>query len=181
MDGVAQGQRLKVKSQIAIALGSNLGDRDRYLTDALDALAPAISDLRSSTFYETDPVGMSTETSGAKTVEQPRFLNAAATGQTVLAPRALLELLLDVERRFGRERPYPGAPRTLDLDLILYGDHVIEEPGFVVPHPRFRERRFVLEPLAEIAPDWVDPVSGRTIRELLAGLQPSPQNRTGPA
>ena len=170
MDGVAQGQGSEVKSQIAIALGSNLSDRERYLRDALEALAPAITDLRSSTFYETDPVGVSAETSGAHTVEQPRFLNAAAIGQTVLAPRALLELLLDVERRFGRERPYPGAPRTLDLDLILYGDHVIEEPGLVVPHPRFRERRFVLEPLVEIAPNWVDPVTGRSVQELLAGL-----------
>jgi 2-amino-4-hydroxy-6-hydroxymethyldihydropteridine diphosphokinase len=94
------------------------------------------------------------------------FLNAAAVGETDLPARALLDELLAIERRFGRDRPYPGAPRTLDLDLILYGDSIIGEEGLIVPHPRFRERRFVLAPLAEIAPDWVDPVTGRTIRDL---------------
>ena len=84
-------------------------------------------------------------------------------GETALSPRALLDALLAIERERGRERPYPNAPRTLDLDLILFGDAVIDEPGLVVPHPRFRERRFVLEPLAEIAPDLVDPVSGLTV------------------
>ena len=82
--------------------------------------------------------------------------------------RALLDTLLAIERDLGRERPFPGAPRTLDLDLILYGDAVIDEaPSLIVPHPRFRERRFVLEPLAEIAPDWRDPVTGQTVEELL--------------
>jgi len=99
--------------------------------------------------------------------EQPRFLNAAAVGHTSLSPRALLETLLDVERRFGRERPHPGAARTIDLDLILYGEEVIEEEGLTVPHPRFRERSFVLEPLAEVAAEWIDPVTGRSIRELI--------------
>ena len=79
----------------------------------------------------------------------------------------MLDVLLAIEQTFGRERPYVGAPRTLDLDLILYGDEVIAIAGPIVPHPRFRERRFVLEPLAEIAPDWIDPVTGKTIGELL--------------
>ena len=93
-------------------------------------------------------------------------MNAAAVGLTTLSPRETLDALLDIERDLGRERPHVGAPRTIDLDLILYGDVVLEIPGLTVPHPRFRERRFVLEPLAEVVPDWVDPVTGRTIAEL---------------
>lgn len=147
---------------VAIALGSNLGAREEHLRDALAALAACVSDLRVSRLVETDPVGVG---------EQPRFLNAAATGSTSLSARDLLTTLLDIERRRGRERPYPGAPRTLDLDLILYGDAVIDEPDLLVPHPRFRERLFVLEPLAEIAADWIDPVTGQTVGELLKGVR----------
>ena len=88
-----------------------------------------------------------------------------------MSARALLETLLSVERELGRERPFPGAPRTLDLDLILYDDAIINEArSLIVPHPRFRERRFVLEPLAEIAPDWRNPVTGKTVEELLRTL-----------
>jgi 2-amino-4-hydroxy-6-hydroxymethyldihydropteridine diphosphokinase len=149
--------------RVAVALGSNLGDRERYLRDASAALREPLSGLTVSAFYDTEPVGVG---------EQPRFLNAAAIGSTTLPARALLEALLGIEAGFGRTRPHPGAARTLDLDLILYGDQIIEERDLTVPHPRFRERRFVLEPLSEIAPDWIDPVTKRTIRELLSGLLP---------
>jgi len=145
--------------KVAIALGSNLGDREAHLRGAIGALQPAFSRLRVSAFYETEPVDVP--------APAPMFLNAAATGESELSAPAVLDLLLTVEQQFGRERPYAGAPRTIDLDLILYGESVINAPGLIVPHPRFRERRFVLEPLAEIAPDWIDPLTGKTIKELL--------------
>jgi 2-amino-4-hydroxy-6-hydroxymethyldihydropteridine diphosphokinase len=150
--------------KVAIALGSNLGDREAHLRGAIEALLPVFSNLRISSFYETAPVGVPGPA--------PMFLNAASTGESELSAPAVLDLLLAVEQQFGRERPYVGAPRTIDLDLILYGEGVINAPGLIVPHPRFRERRFVLEPLAEIAADWVDPVTGKTIRELLDLLNP---------
>jgi 2-amino-4-hydroxy-6-hydroxymethyldihydropteridine diphosphokinase len=147
--------------RVAIALGSNLGDRQRHLSGAAAHLSEYVSGLRLSAFHDTAPVGVGL---------QPRFLNAAAVGECALPPRDLLESLLTVERTFGRERPYAGAPRTLDLDLILYGDAIINEPGLVVPHPRFRERRFVLAPLAELAAEWVDPVTRLTVATLLDQL-----------
>ena len=146
----------------AIALGSNLGDRQATLAAAAAALRGVLSDMRLSSAHETAYVGAG----GA----QPPYLNAAAVGDTALSAPALLDALLETERQFGRERPYPDAPRTLDLDLILYGMEIDDGPGLVVPHPRFRQRRFVLEPLAEIAADWIDPVTGRTVDELLRVL-----------
>jgi 2-amino-4-hydroxy-6-hydroxymethyldihydropteridine diphosphokinase len=143
----------------AISLGSNLGDRRAHLEFAVYRLRSFLDDLRVSRFIETEPVGVSRP--------QPTFMNAAVVGLTGTSARALLDSLLAIERERGRERPRAGAPRTLDLDLVLYGDRMINEPGLVVPHPRFRERRFVLGPLVEIAPDLVDPGTGRTVRDLL--------------
>lgn len=146
---------------VAIALGSNLGDREQYLRDAIRRLSTDIAGLQLSPLYENDAVGVG---------EQPPFLNAAASGHTTLSARALLDRLLAVEAQGGRVRTTPGAARTLDLDLILYGDAVIDEPGLVVPHPRFRERRFVLAPLAAVAANWRDPVTGLTVDALLGRL-----------
>ena len=143
---------------VAIALGSNLGDRDTLLDDAEDRLATLLSGAVASARYETDPVG--------GLPDAPIFLNEVVVGTTLLGPRALLEALLAIEAAAGRERPFVNAPRTLDLDLILYGDFVIDEPGLQVPHPRFRDRLFVLAPLAEVAGDWIDPVSGLTVEQL---------------
>jgi len=135
-----------------------VGDRRAHLDFAASRLASVLDSLKVSRYYETEPV----DVPGL----QPRYLNAAAVGQTAQPARAILDALLDIERERGRDRPFANAPRTLDLDLILLGDAVIEEPRLVVPHPRFRERRFVLEPLAEIAPDLVDPVTKLSVREL---------------
>jgi 2-amino-4-hydroxy-6-hydroxymethyldihydropteridine diphosphokinase len=146
----------------AVALGSNLGPRDAHLDFAIARLATLLDNLKASRYYDTVPAGVSGP--------QPLFLNAAAVGKTALPARALLDALLAIELERGRERPHANAPRTLDLDLILFGDAVIDEPGLTVPHPRFRERRFVLEPLSEIEPALRDPVTGQTVLELLKQL-----------
>jgi 2-amino-4-hydroxy-6-hydroxymethyldihydropteridine diphosphokinase len=148
--------------RVAVALGSNLGNRVAHLDYAVSRLRTLLHQLKVSPYHEYAPV--------AVPGPQPLYLNAAAVGMTAESPQALLDALLAVERERGRERPHPGAARTLDLDLIVFADVVIEEPGLVVPHPRFRDRRFVLEPLAEVAADLADPVTGLTIGDLLARL-----------
>jgi 2-amino-4-hydroxy-6-hydroxymethyldihydropteridine diphosphokinase len=147
---------------VAIALGSNLGDREAHLTRALAALGTSIEHLRASAFIDNAPVGV--------TEPQPRYLNAVAVGDTRLSAREVLNHLLAIERAHGRVRFHPNAARTLDLDLILYGREIIDEPGLIVPHPRFRDRPFVLRPLADLVPDWIDPVSGATIAALVERL-----------
>ena len=140
-----------------VGVGANLGDR-RATIDAAVALLEgvvAVSDLR-----ETDPVGVT---------DQPAFLNGAVAVETDLSPRELLETLLDVERRLGRQRRLRWGPRTIDLDLLLYGDETIDEPGLTVPHPRLHERRFALEPLVELDPELELPGRGR-VSDLLARL-----------
>jgi 2-amino-4-hydroxy-6-hydroxymethyldihydropteridine diphosphokinase len=158
---VAAGHR-----PVAIAIGSNLGDRRAAMAFAMDRLSGILSNLTFSDIVETDPEGPT----GQVLVGEPLFLNAVVTGTTALSARSLLDALLATEQAFGRERPYPGAARTLDLDLILLGEEVVDEPGLLVPHPRFRERFFVLGPLAEIAPDLRDPVTGLSVAALLQRL-----------
>jgi 2-amino-4-hydroxy-6-hydroxymethyldihydropteridine diphosphokinase len=154
------------QTPVAIAIGSNLGDRRAALDFAIARLSLLLTDRAVSDAIETDPE----DADGAILADHPLYLNAVVTGVTTLAPRPLLEALLEIERQFGRERPYAGAPRTLDLDLILYGDDVVDETGLQVPHPRFRARFFVLGPLAEIAPAMRDPVTGLRVSELLRRL-----------
>jgi 2-amino-4-hydroxy-6-hydroxymethyldihydropteridine diphosphokinase len=144
---------------IAISLGSNLGDRRAHLVWASEQLASILSHARLSSFVETEPIDVPDE--------QPPYLNAAVVGECALPPAELLAWLLARECEQGRERATPRAARTLDLDLILYGDLIVDTPGLAIPHPRFRGRRFVLEPLAQIAPEMKDPVTGKTIVELL--------------
>jgi 2-amino-4-hydroxy-6-hydroxymethyldihydropteridine diphosphokinase len=149
--------------RVAIALGSNLGNREAAFAFAIDRLRPLISNLTISHFIETDAEGDGLQ-------DQPRYLNAVAIGETALSARQILDHLLAIEQAYGRERPYPHAPRTLDVDLILLGDVIEESPDLQVPHPRFRERMFVLEPLVEVAPDMLDPVTGLSMTTLLKKL-----------
>ena len=143
-----------------VGLGSNLGDREALISRAADAIGAA----RLSTIRETEPWGYEA---------QPPFLNAVAEVETLFEPRQLLDHLLEVERRLGRERVGPRwGPRTIDLDLLLYGDLVVDEPGLQVPHPFLAQRLFVLEPLAELIPEQRIPGNG-TVSEALARLQSS--------
>jgi 2-amino-4-hydroxy-6-hydroxymethyldihydropteridine diphosphokinase len=151
------------RTRVAVALGSNVGDRAAHLAWAVGELSRILSNPIVSKPIETRPVGDGLE-------GDPDFLNAVIVGDSELPAEALIAALLEIEARRGRHRPFPNAPRTLDLDLILAGDCIVDEPGVQVPHPRFRARRFVLEPLASIAPDMVDPVTGLTVSELLARL-----------
>ncbi len=136
-----------------IALGSNLDDPESQVRRGFGEIAalPGTRVLARSSLYRTAPVGYA---------EQPDFVNACALVDTALPPRALLDGLLAIERAHGRVREIPNGPRTLDLDIVLYGDRVIHEPGLVVPHPRAHERAFVLEPLLEVWPDAVFPGKG---------------------
>jgi 2-amino-4-hydroxy-6-hydroxymethyldihydropteridine diphosphokinase len=153
----------------AIALGSNLGNSANILNHALDTLhsLPAVTVTARSGLYETAPVGP----------PQPDYLNGCALLATELLPEALLQTLLQVEQQFGRVRRERWGPRYLDLDLIFYGDQTLTTPTLQVPHPRFRERAFVLIPLAEIAPHWPDPVTGQSVQELCAAVSQSGVHR----
>jgi 2-amino-4-hydroxy-6-hydroxymethyldihydropteridine diphosphokinase len=144
---------------VVVAFGANLGDRRAAILSAADAVGRRLSNFRLSTIIETAPVGAGLE-------QDPPYLNAVGVGESDRPVREIFDSLRAVEAAAGRTRPYQGAPRTLDLDLILAGDAVIDEGDLQVPHPRFRERLFVLDPLVELAPDLLDPVTGLTIRAL---------------
>lgn len=145
-----------------LSLGSNLGDREKYLREAISRLQDLGVIRKVSAFYETQPVEVQ--------AEQPWFLNCAVAMETELMPLEFLSRMLAVERLMGRVRTEPKGPRTIDIDIVFFGDDVLDTPELTVPHPAMHQRRFVLEPLAEIAPALVHPVLKRTVRELLDSL-----------
>jgi 2-amino-4-hydroxy-6-hydroxymethyldihydropteridine diphosphokinase len=148
---------------IAIGFGSSVGDRERQIRGAAALVADWLQDFSLSPIVETPA-------EGEGTADDPPFLNAVGIGLSAAPAAEIVARLLEIEGHLGRVRSRPNAPRTIDLDLILAGGDIVNEAGVVVPHPRFRDRRFVLEPLALVAPDMRDPVSGLTARELLARL-----------
>jgi 2-amino-4-hydroxy-6-hydroxymethyldihydropteridine diphosphokinase len=143
----------------AVALGSNIGDSQTILEAAIETLAqtPGIFLEARSNWYKTKAVGP----------PQPDYLNGCVTLYVEMLPQQLLEILLGIEQQFGRVRQERWGPRILDLDLLLFDDFIVDTPKLQIPHPRMRDRAFVLVPLAEIAPDWIEPVSGCVIKELL--------------
>ena len=158
--------------RVFIALGSNLDDPQGKVRQGIAAISclPLTRLAAQSSLYRTAAMGVGDGGTGdADHAGQPDFINAVAEAETRLAPRELLEALLAIEQRHGRKRTFPNAPRTLDLDLLLYGDEMIAEPGLTVPHPRMHERAFVLAPLAEIASGLVVPGRG-AVEDLLRGV-----------
>ncbi|MFM6310539.1 MAG: 2-amino-4-hydroxy-6-hydroxymethyldihydropteridine diphosphokinase [Dolichospermum sp.] len=150
----------------AIALGSNIGESLAILEGAINSLekTPGITIKAKSSWYRTAPVGGPS---------QPDYLNGAAILEVQLGPQKLLETLLNIEQEFGRVRQEHWGPRTLDLDVLLFDDLILEAPDLQIPHPRMTQRAFVLVPLAEIAPDWIEPVSREPISQLLEKLDHS--------
>lgn len=147
---------------VYLSLGSNLGDREANLRTAIEKLGKVGTVAAVSSFYETEPVGVTA---------QPWFLNCAVKLDTEKMPRQLIAAILSIEQSMGRQRkPQQKAPRTIDIDILLFGSSIIEIPSLTIPHPRLHERHFVLEPLAEIAPDARHPIFKRSIRELRDAL-----------
>ncbi|MBE3557697.1 MAG: 2-amino-4-hydroxy-6-hydroxymethyldihydropteridine diphosphokinase [Ktedonobacteraceae bacterium] len=149
------------RHRVYLAFGSNLGDRRQNLVNALRSLHPIVAIDRTSSLYESEPVGYT---------DQPRFLNMACSGETDLSPEDLLHALKELEITLGRRPSFRNGPRLIDIDILLYDDLCLQQDDLIIPHPRMHERAFVLIPLVEIAPERIHPTSGKTIQALLGSV-----------
>jgi 2-amino-4-hydroxy-6-hydroxymethyldihydropteridine diphosphokinase len=153
--------------KVFIGIGTNLGDRSKNIEEALNNLKlKEVTIVHQSPIYETEPYGLT---------DQPKFLNCAIETNTTLSPQELLETLLKIEKKMGRERKIPWGPRIIDLDILFYGDLVVNEESLIIPHPDLQNRFFVLKPLSDIAPEFLHPVSKKTIKQMLKDLENLPE------
>ncbi len=151
-------------TEVYLALGSNVGDSRQYIEQAISSLGTVITQIKQAPLYLSKAVSYT---------EQPDFLNTAISGQTSLAPEELLAFIQSVEQQIGRIKRFRWGPREIDIDIIFYGNKILETAQLTIPHPAFRGRDFVLQPLSDLNPDYIDPISQKTISQLLAILKPA--------